>query len=162
MFGASASILALASCAPPALQSSAYPGLAEALSAEGVSGPYRQATVDLNSDGRDEVVVRLEGRDWCGSGGCTALVLTPDAAGWLTVMRATVTRLPFRKLETESQGWADVSVSIGGGGLAGGEALMAFDGEAYPSNPTTAPARLVTGAVGTIILDETAPLTQGN
>ena len=37
------------------------------------------AFVDLNGDGRPEAVVRLTSSHWCGSGGCTTLVLERDS-----------------------------------------------------------------------------------
>lgn len=130
----------------------------ETLAAQDAVRPFRQAAVDLNGDGRDEVVLRFEGPDRCGSGGCNGLVLTPQGSGWRVVMRATVTRLPFRVLETRTHGWADLGVFVGGGGMASQEMLLAFDGASYPSNPTTPPARPSRGAPGRIILDESSPL----
>jgi len=38
---------------------------------------FRAASVDLNSDGIDEVIVYYEAPGFCGSGGCTSYILAP-------------------------------------------------------------------------------------
>jgi hypothetical protein len=116
---------------------------------------YAAAFADLNGDGRDEAVVYLTGSSWCGSGGCDALVLTPNGTSYDVVMDATVTQLPIGVLETSTQGWRDITVAVGGGGMPGGEALMRFDGAAYPDNPTAPPAEPLTGQRGTVLIPET-------
>jgi hypothetical protein len=37
---------------------------------------------DLNGDGKPEAIVYLTSNGWCGSGGCTTLVLIRDADSW--------------------------------------------------------------------------------
>ena len=145
--------MALTACATPS-RSALPPGLVDALAGQGVSGPFQYGAADLNGDGRDEIVARMTGPAFCGSGGCTGLVLTRDGEGWRTVMRATVTRLPFRRLDTRTNGWSDLGVRIGGGGLAPQEVIISFDGSAYPSNPAAPPRRAANGAAGRIVLDE--------
>jgi len=44
-------------------------------------------------------------------------------------------------LNTKSNGWHDISVVVAGGGIAGYEAILPFDGKTYPSNPSVPPAR---------------------
>src|ERR1700726_1621183 len=53
---------------------------------------------DLNGDGRPEAIVFLTGRRWCGSGGCTALVLRERDADWSIVTKITVVHPPIRVL----------------------------------------------------------------
>lgn len=110
-----------------------------AYSGEGTT--FRQARADLNADGRDEVIVHVEGRDVCGSGGCLTLIFTPEGADYRQIMRATVSRAPIGIAATRTGGWSDVVVGVGGGGLADGRAVLSWDGAGYPSNPTVAPAR---------------------
>lgn len=114
------------------------PDLSE-YSGEGTT--VRQARADLNADGRDEVIVHVEGRDVCGSGGCLTLIFTPDDAGYRQIMRATVSRTPIGIAATRTGGWSDVVVGVGGGGLVDGRVVMSWDGAGYPSNPTVEPAR---------------------
>jgi hypothetical protein len=151
--------LLLAACAPVYLTPIPSPSLNAALVANGALGVYRVGRADLNGDGRDEAIVRLEDPGGCGSGGCTAFVLTPDGPGWRVVMRATVTRLPFRVLETRSRGWADLAVQVGGGGLSAHEVRLSFDGRRYPSNPTVPPAAPTSGAPGRVVLSAASPLS---
>jgi hypothetical protein len=100
---------------------------------------YALGRADLNGDGREEALVLMQARSWCGTGGCTLFVLTPVRGGWRTVTRMTVTSAPVRVLATRSRGWRDLAVAVGGGGIRGGEAILRFNGRTYPSNPTSAP-----------------------
>lgn len=103
---------------------------------------YSSALVDLKDDGTKETIVYLTGRDWCGSGGCVMLILVPEGKSFRIVTETTVTRLPIRVLESKSNGWHDISVVVAGGGIQPGyEAILSYDGETYPTNPTVPPAR---------------------
>jgi hypothetical protein len=108
-------------------------------------GPTKAAIAffDLNADGEEEAIVYVVGSMWCGSGGCNALVLTPNGASFDVVMDASVTRTPLGVLDTSSNGWRDLFVSIAGGGIAAGTVAMKFDGKSYPDNPTVEPAEPV-------------------
>ena len=79
---------------------------------------YTAAFVDLNGDGTQEVIVYLSGRDWCGGGGCTTLILSPRKSTYQLVTRITVSRLPIRVLTTKTNGWYDISVIVAGGGVS--------------------------------------------
>jgi hypothetical protein len=117
---------------------------------------YLVAWVDLNDDGKQEAIVYVYGRSWCGSGGCSTLVLTPQGTTYRVVTKMTVTRLPIRVMREKSHDWHDISVTVGGGRIPAHEARMTFDGEAYPSNPTVAPARPIEGVVqGRVIISPT-------
>ena len=102
---------------------------------------YAHAQVDLNQDGIDEIIVHLEGRWLCGSGGCPTLVLQQKADSYRLVAEISVTRLPIRVFMSTSNGWRNLGVQVRGGGvLEGYEALLCYDGRTYPSNPTVPPA----------------------
>src|SRR6266581_4426971 len=58
---------------------------------------YFDALVDLNGDGK-EVIVYLTGPQWCGSGGCTALILAPERSSYTVVTKLTVAQRPIRVL----------------------------------------------------------------
>ena len=123
---------------------------------------YAAAFVDLNGDGRKEAVVYLSGRDWCGSGGCPTLILTPHRNAFRLVTQVTITRQPIRLLKTASHGWRDIGVLVQGGGIQPGyEAALSFDGRSYPRNPSVPPARPVTQGDGAVLIgpaDEGKPL----
>jgi hypothetical protein len=103
---------------------------------------YLDAFVDLDDDGNDEAIVYLVGPNWCGSGGCSMLVLTPapSSPDYRVIVHTTITRTPIRVLQTSSHGWRDVGVWVQGGGIQPGyEAILRHDGKTYPSNPSTVP-----------------------
>ncbi len=109
---------------------------------------YSEAFVDLNDDGKTEVIVYVSGRLWCGTGGCVMLILAPEAESYRVVTRTTATRLPIRVLTTKSSGWHNISVAVAGGGIQPGyEAELSFDGTTYPSNPTLPTAHRLGGNV---------------
>jgi hypothetical protein len=109
---------------------------------------YFDALVDLNGDGRNEAIVYLMGRPWCGSGGCRTLILARNGASWKVVKHITITRPPIRVLSSTSHGWHDISVWVAGGGiLQAYEAELRFDGKTYPGNPSVPPARKLEGKV---------------
>lgn len=114
---------------------------------------YEAVFVDLKDDGKHEVLVYLKDASWCGSGGCTTLVLAPNGSVFEIVTKITVTRLPIRVLATKTNGWHDLSVLVAGGGVPAHEAKLVFDGKSYPSNPSTRPAVELQGKVeGRVIL----------
>lgn len=99
------------------------------------SPQYQHALVDLDNDGTDDALVLLEGMGWCGSGGCTMLVLKGTNAGYVVVSNTTVTRAPLRVSKPVSNGWRDLIVHSDDA-----ERLMQFDGDAYPPNPSMQPS----------------------
>jgi hypothetical protein len=116
--------------------------LDEADAGKDMTTRYSSALVDLKDDGRQEVIVYVTGRTWCGSGGCRMLVLVPKGSSYRVVTETTITRLPIRVLVTKSNGWHDLGVWVQGGGIQPGyEADLPFAGGTYPSNPSTPPAR---------------------
>jgi hypothetical protein len=102
---------------------------------------YQPAFVDLKDNGKLDAVVYLTGNGWCGSGGCTTLILSPKDASYDVVAKITVTRLPIRVLTTKSNGWHDIAVRVQGGGVIRAyDAELRFNGQTYPNNPTVPPA----------------------
>lgn len=98
---------------------------------------YQSANADLNGDGRAETLVYLSHDFFCGSGGCNLLILARQGSGYQIITRTTVTWPPIRLLESKSNGWHDIAVTVAGGGIIPGhEVALHFDGRAYPTNPT--------------------------
>ena len=107
---------------------------------------YLSAFVDLNDDGRQEVIVYLLGSDLCGSGGCTLFVLAPAGPSFKVITETTITHPPIRVLATKTNGWNDLSVRVQGGGIQPGyDAKLSFNGKKYPGNPSVPPARKLQG-----------------
>jgi hypothetical protein len=107
----------------------------------GAPGSYVGAFHNLDGRGSPEAIVLLTGRQFCGSGGCTLVVLQPEGEGWRLVSKTTLVHPPVRVLHTRHNGWATLSVQVGGGGIVPGyTALLPFQGSGYPANPTVSPA----------------------
>lgn len=86
---------------------------------------------DLNADGKDELFVGFTGMNWCGSGGCTALLLSADGK---LITYFTVVNFPFRIMNEKTNGWNDLVVYSGGANR-----VLKWDKSKYPSNPSVAP-----------------------
>lgn len=114
---------------------------------------YIDARVDLNDDKKSEVIVYLTG-PWCGSGGCTTLILVPEGPTYKVLTKLTAVQLPIRVLAATSNGWHSLGVWVQGGGiLSGYEAILVFDGKTYATNPTVPPAQRSNGkAKGKIVI----------
>ncbi|WKK66050.1 hypothetical protein [Lutimonas zeaxanthinifaciens] len=83
---------------------------------------------DLNDDGNEEIFVRFMGSYFCGSGGCTFLLL--DKYGEI-ITKFTVTRAPIFVEPTKTNGWSLVLVRDGGVFKE-----LAFKDGSYPGNPS--------------------------
>ena len=93
----------------------------------------------------EQAIVYLLGPRWCGSGGCSCLILEPSGSSFKVITRTTVTQLPILVLEDTPNGWSDQGVGVGGGGIQPYEASLKFNGKKYPSNPTVPPALKIRG-----------------
>jgi len=97
---------------------------------------YLDASVDLNGDGRLEVIVHVVGPTACGTGGCPTLVFTPRGTGYRLVSAIALTRLPIRVAPASTMGWRNLVVHSSGGGAHAGDVQLGFDGKRYPANPS--------------------------
>jgi hypothetical protein len=150
----SLAITAIACCVPAhsiaATPCATLPqALAETLESHGWGSPgsYVAALHDLNGDGSPEAVILLTGRDWCGSGGCTLLVLRQRGPRWQLVSKTSIVRPPIRVLPGHQHGWPMLSVYVAGGGIIPGyTSILPFGKSGYPVNPTVSPAFHAHGA----------------
>lgn len=95
------------------------------------SRKFRLFEHNLNKEPEKEIFVGLTGANFCGSGGCTVLLLT--AKGDL-ITRFTVTGSPILIADTKTKGWNDLILHSDNK-----DHLIKFDGKTYPSNPSTQP-----------------------
>lgn len=93
--------------------------------------PDLEGDADLNQDGFAEHMVLKQGRDDCGSGGCTAFLYDGQQR---QIVRMTVVRPPILVVQNLNHGWHDLIVWSNGA-----YRLMQHDGQSYPSNPSLAP-----------------------
>lgn len=114
---------------------------------------YFYNRVDLNGDGKQEVIVIVYGGTVCGSGGCNAWVLTPAGETYQKVTEFTLAQMPIVVGNTKTKGWNDLVFRVSGGGVIPAFHVLRFNGKKYPSNPSTAPK--FTGKIdGTAYLGE--------
>lgn len=113
---------------------------------------FRSARYDLDGDGGKEALVLSTDPASCGSGGCAFHVLAFRHGRWTIVSGSTVTRAPIRVLATSSQGWRDLGVAIGGGGMRPAMVRLRFNGRRYPSNPTVVPVDPSIRSAGTVLI----------
>ena len=119
---------------------------------------YVAAFVHLRDDKGQQVIVYLVGPSWCGTGGCTALILVPKDSSYAVLTAISLAQQPIRILVTKTNGWHDLGVWVQGGGIQPGyEAKLSFDGKSYPGNPTVPPAQpLSTKAKGKVVVSYSA------
>jgi len=93
--------------------------------------------VDLSGGGeKKEALIYLTGDGWCGSGGCTLLIVKQTDAGFKIVSRIPATRTPIMLLKSKSHGWRNIGVFLQGGRLVEGyEAELRFNGAKYRYPP---------------------------
>lgn len=105
---------------------------------------YSVASVSLD-DRTPMKLVYISGQQWCGSGGCAALLLKPDQSSFKIIQKFTLVRLPIRVLSTKTAGWHDLAMWVRGGGISPAMVVLRYSGSKYPSNPSTAPSLRSTG-----------------
>lgn len=101
---------------------------------------YFASPIDLDGDGRDELIVHVAGPAVCGTGGCNTVILAPQGEGYRMVADISITNPPIRVADSRTHGWRDLIVEVGGGGGPSGPVLLRYDGEHYPEDPSDRPA----------------------
>ena len=113
---------------------------------------FQFQTVDLNNDGQQELFINFITPYFCGSGGCTLLLLDND---WKTITRFTVTTTPIMIEPNKEQKWAVLMVKDNGIW----KDLLYKNGK-YPSNPSLLPKSKVdapSGHAQVIFSEELSP-----
>lgn len=95
------------------------------------------AKVDLNDDGHEEILVGLWGPYFCGSGGCTALLLSSNA---MVMTKFTTIDYPFFISKEKTTGWKNIIIKSGGS-----YKTLRWKAGKYPSNPSMLPKTMITG-----------------
>jgi hypothetical protein len=121
---------------------------------EGKATRYFAAFVHLRDDNTRQAIVYLTNNGWCGSGGCTTLILEPQGSTYRVITKVMTTRPPIRVLNTKTNGWHDLAVRVQGGGVVHAyEAKLPFNGNSYPISPSMPAAQpLTTEIAGEVIV----------
>ncbi|WP_051260931.1 hypothetical protein [Algoriphagus marincola] len=98
---------------------------------DSLSRQFKYSQVDLNEDGNLEILVGLTGPYFCGSGGCTVLLFTSHGD---VITRFSVVKYPAYVDSETTNGWKNLILYSGGKNR-----VVKFDGQKYPSNPSTLP-----------------------
>jgi hypothetical protein len=92
--------------------------------------------VDLNNDGKEEYVIGLMGPDFCGTGGCTMLILSHDLK---SISKTTLVNYPIYLSSEDSgdtnKGYKNIYLRTGQVGYV----KLVWNGDRYPGNPSTQP-----------------------
>lgn len=100
---------------------------------------YEIGWSDRDGDGTPEAIVLMKGAEWCGTGGCTLVVLKQDAASWKVLSRIPTSRSPVVLLDGKTNGWRDLAVGTQGGGDSGQKmTVLKFQKNRYVKHPETA------------------------
>jgi hypothetical protein len=122
---------------------------------------YFYNRVDLNGDGKMEVIAHLVGRSICGTGGCDTLIFQPTGGGYRLVSTIILTNTPIIVSPRQTRGWNDLVIFVVGGGIQPGHYVtLRFNGRAYPDDPTALPKmRTRSGITGTAYIadDDMSP-----
>lgn len=92
------------------------------------SREFEYYQTDLNGDGKEETLVSLSANYFCGSGGCTFLLLSDDLQ---LINEFTVTSAPIYIMEETENDWRVLSVRS-----EGNWKLLTYTDGSYPSNPS--------------------------
>ena len=119
--------------------------VADSVQDRGETVRYQYNFVDLNADGRPEVLLRIDGRSTCGPRGCLLLVLSRTASGYDVISRTTLTWTPIVVSEHRTNGWNDLVLwhRAYPPGEASHYTVLEFEGRSYPQDPSMEPARLL-------------------
>jgi hypothetical protein len=102
---------------------------------------YTWSRVDLNGDGRTELLAQVVGPMFCGTGGCPLLIFREPSPGKLKlVTQMSLFKDPLIVTDRRHNGWKELITRVR---LDAGNSYYAelpYDGRTYPTNPSVAPA----------------------
>lgn len=103
---------------------------------------YTWDRVDLNDDGRAEVVAHVVGPLVCGTGGCTLLIFREPRPGRLQLItRMSLFKDPLIVSERHHKGWKELISRVRVDAGTSSYARLLFEDGRYPENPSVPPAR---------------------
>lgn len=97
---------------------------------------YASRRVDLNNDGRNEVIVWLPMQDLGGTSGYPIIIFSQTANGYQKLFDIDKAWTPILVLKSKSNGWRDVAFQFGGGGVDWQYSILHHDGKSYQDSET--------------------------
>ena len=102
-------------------------------------------------------VIYLSGHNWCGSGGCTLLMLRPNSSSLEVIGKTTTVNLPVTSLLSQHHGMPDIGVEVVGGGIQKSyRAVLLFNGVQYPRSPSSSNVKRAGANMGHVLIDKNA------
>lgn len=99
---------------------------------------WRIAWADVNNDGLEDALVLAGDPDWCGSGGCTLLIVEAvptfdreELGEYFVAAEIEMVNAPIRLSAQKTAGWSDLIVQSENGEPR----RLRFNGETYPFSP---------------------------
>ncbi|MFP4313214.1 MAG: hypothetical protein ACLFR0_02695 [Alphaproteobacteria bacterium] len=102
---------------------------------------YISRRADLNNDGRRDALVLFKTPYgfWCGTHGCTMLVMQAHNDVFTLHSAIQTVRPPVYISDYESNGWKNIIMRVSGRSTKAKNVSLQFDGESYPSYPDVIP-----------------------
>ncbi|MBK0370563.1 hypothetical protein [Flavobacterium agrisoli] len=107
---------------------------------------FQYETVDLNGDAIPETFIRFSSPYFCGSGGCTFLLLDADMK---LINSFSVSDGPFYITKEIQNGWPVLNITSGNA-----LRIVVFNGKKYPSNPSVLPKVTTAPTDAQVIFDK--------
>ena len=103
---------------------------------EAPDATYRSAWVDLNGDGRQEVLVYMDGALWCGPHSCDLFIFTPARdGGWRLLQELSLAKAPITLLASRSRGWRDLGFYYSTSLAPGDRRALSYGRDGYRLSP---------------------------
>jgi hypothetical protein len=98
---------------------------------------YEFRRIDLNKDGRREALVLFKTPYgyWCGTHGCTMLVMEAHNDHFTLHSSIQPVRAPVYSTDTETNGWRDIIIRVSGRWDEAKDVAAKYDGTKYPLDP---------------------------
>lgn len=106
-----------------------------------LNSTYIYKRVDLDNDGRRDALVLMKTPYgfWCGTHGCTMLILKAHNNVFALINAIQTVRPPIFISQQETNGWKNIILRVSGRSSKAKDVALEFDGHAYPKYPDTVP-----------------------
>lgn len=92
---------------------------------------FISSRVDLNGDGRQEVVVWIPARSWGGTSGYPIIIFSQKEKGYRKLWDIEQAWTPVIMLKSKKNGWHNIAFQYGGGGVDWHDVVIKHNGRKY-------------------------------